>query len=373
MAENLPIWNAVGVEPPASLKTDGWQPGMKPSAQHMNWLFSRIYKCLEEFQAGGGTEELEQELADLQQALATHKAEKATLEKAGHVQLSNKIDGALETKAATEKAVKDAKEAAINYAREFGVGYAVKDISGADLNTLNKSGKYSGGGLINAPGPHGFFIEHYEYNDGFKRQIAYSLDAPVDNPSFTRLKVNGVWKPWDMFISESMKNVPGGYVGIGSDGTIPGKMVKIGEVNATGLNTVSFSGLDEYTELEFRYNQIFIQEPGAMWAPVFSINNNDIFSGTRFNGNTVTLFGTNNQLSTVPYSNPRGYAKGNVKLVKVVQAVVLESNGYAYGFASPSSFITFAMANTPTISKVSLTNSLNRVFDNGVVELWGMK
>lgn len=75
MAEQLPTWQAPGVEPPSSLVTNGWQPGMKPSAQHMNWLFNRIYKCLEEIQAGGGTEELEQELATLQQALATHLAD----------------------------------------------------------------------------------------------------------------------------------------------------------------------------------------------------------------------------------------------------------------------------------------------------------
>ncbi|WP_342577669.1 hypothetical protein [Psychrobacillus sp. FSL K6-2843] len=75
MAELLPTWNAVGAEPPAELKTTGWQPGMKPSAQHMNWLFNRIYKCLEEIQAGGGTEELERELAALQFSLTTHLAD----------------------------------------------------------------------------------------------------------------------------------------------------------------------------------------------------------------------------------------------------------------------------------------------------------
>lgn len=76
MAEQLPIWQDPGVEPPALLKTNGWQPGMKPSAQHMNWLFNRIYKCLEEIQAGGGTEELEREFANLQQTLTTHLADK---------------------------------------------------------------------------------------------------------------------------------------------------------------------------------------------------------------------------------------------------------------------------------------------------------
>ncbi|MED1904940.1 hypothetical protein P4V38_03040, partial [Cytobacillus firmus] len=75
MAEQLPKWDAVGVEPPAVLKTDGWQPGMKPSAQHMNWLFNRIYKCLEEIQLNGGTEEIQQELAALQELVTAHQAD----------------------------------------------------------------------------------------------------------------------------------------------------------------------------------------------------------------------------------------------------------------------------------------------------------
>lgn len=75
MAEQLPKWDAVGVEPPTVLKTDGWQPGMKPSAQHMNWLFNRIYKCLEEIQLNGGTEEIQQELAALQELVTAHQAD----------------------------------------------------------------------------------------------------------------------------------------------------------------------------------------------------------------------------------------------------------------------------------------------------------
>lgn len=42
MTEQLPIWRAPGVEPPEDLKNNGWQPGMKPSAQHINWLFNQL-------------------------------------------------------------------------------------------------------------------------------------------------------------------------------------------------------------------------------------------------------------------------------------------------------------------------------------------
>ncbi|MFE4523941.1 hypothetical protein ACFRCQ_17845, partial [Cytobacillus firmus] len=92
MAEQLPKWDAAGVEPPAVLKTDGWQPGMKPSAQHMNWLFNRIYKCLEEIQTNGGTEEIQQELAALQALVAEHQAEKASKTAFGHVQVGDGIN-----------------------------------------------------------------------------------------------------------------------------------------------------------------------------------------------------------------------------------------------------------------------------------------
>ncbi|MGE8037904.1 hypothetical protein [Lysinibacillus sp. NPDC093692] len=76
MPEQLPEWNAVGVEPPQSLKDSGWQPGMKPSAQHMNWLLNRAYKCIEELQQdGGNVDDLTQAVADLERKVDTKFAE----------------------------------------------------------------------------------------------------------------------------------------------------------------------------------------------------------------------------------------------------------------------------------------------------------
>ncbi|MGF0470295.1 hypothetical protein ACQQ6W_11685 [Lysinibacillus fusiformis] len=69
----LPEWNAVGVEPPQSLKDSGWQPGMKPSAQHMNWLLNRAYKCILDLQQNGGNiEELEQSVHALENKISSH-------------------------------------------------------------------------------------------------------------------------------------------------------------------------------------------------------------------------------------------------------------------------------------------------------------
>ena len=46
--EQLPDWEATGVEPPASKKTAGWQPDDKPPADWFNWFFNRAYKVMQE-------------------------------------------------------------------------------------------------------------------------------------------------------------------------------------------------------------------------------------------------------------------------------------------------------------------------------------
>ncbi|TKI65550.1 hypothetical protein FC756_15990 [Lysinibacillus mangiferihumi] len=77
MLSELPIWLNQGVEPPESLKTTGWQPGMKPSAQHMNWLFNRSYLVMKELQENSGTAELQNELNALKTKVNTHLEDKA--------------------------------------------------------------------------------------------------------------------------------------------------------------------------------------------------------------------------------------------------------------------------------------------------------
>ncbi|AVK98832.1 hypothetical protein FCT18_14815 [Lysinibacillus sphaericus] len=72
MVNELPIWLNQGVEPPESLKTTGWQPGMKPSAQHMNWLFNRIYLAINHLIENGDVSALEQLVNSLKQNLNNH-------------------------------------------------------------------------------------------------------------------------------------------------------------------------------------------------------------------------------------------------------------------------------------------------------------
>jgi hypothetical protein len=42
----LPTWNKEGVEPPQSLKDNGWQPSQKPPADYFNWFFNKTFKAL---------------------------------------------------------------------------------------------------------------------------------------------------------------------------------------------------------------------------------------------------------------------------------------------------------------------------------------
>lgn len=46
--EQLPEWNAQGAEPLQDKKDNGWSPEEKPPADWFNWLFNRIFKCIEE-------------------------------------------------------------------------------------------------------------------------------------------------------------------------------------------------------------------------------------------------------------------------------------------------------------------------------------
>lgn len=76
MLEQLPLWLNPGVEPPESLKINGWQPGMKPSAQNMNWLFNRTYEVLKELQEKLQNSEdlshIQQMVIELEQDLTAH-------------------------------------------------------------------------------------------------------------------------------------------------------------------------------------------------------------------------------------------------------------------------------------------------------------
>lgn len=53
-----PEWENVGVEPPSTLKSDGFLAGYKPPADYFNWFFNRIYKAVQEIKDKSLTNEL---------------------------------------------------------------------------------------------------------------------------------------------------------------------------------------------------------------------------------------------------------------------------------------------------------------------------
>ena len=60
--KTIPQWNAPGIEPPQSLKDNGFQPGYKPPADYFNWYWYGVSKALEELQGKVAT--VEDELAN---------------------------------------------------------------------------------------------------------------------------------------------------------------------------------------------------------------------------------------------------------------------------------------------------------------------
>lgn len=48
--KKVPEWLAAGTEPPESLKTSGFEAGMKPPAAYFNWFWHDVSQCLKELQ-----------------------------------------------------------------------------------------------------------------------------------------------------------------------------------------------------------------------------------------------------------------------------------------------------------------------------------
>lgn len=46
--KEVPKWDNPGTEPPASMKTAGWQAEYKPPAAYFNWFWNRVSSCLTE-------------------------------------------------------------------------------------------------------------------------------------------------------------------------------------------------------------------------------------------------------------------------------------------------------------------------------------
>ena len=133
-------------------------------------------------------------------ALTTHKAEKATLTKAGHVQLSNSTVSTSESLAATPKSVKEV----LDFVKSHGIGTSV-GVSNTDLNTYTKTGfYYSYGNAVpnKPPTPSGtgfLIVNNHSLGKPYCSQTFYYYLA---NQVFTRLLVDGVWGDWKKLMTE---------------------------------------------------------------------------------------------------------------------------------------------------------------------------
>lgn len=138
----------------------------------------------------------------------------ASLTEKGIVQLSNSITGTNEAKAATEKAVKDAKEAAINWAKSFGLGGQAKVIT--DFNAAIDSGVYYAlAGTPGAPDATSSFTLLVIKGSAYS-QLAIAQDGTVSVRNYSASS----WKPWRKVLDSSMIDVPGGIPSLDETGQL---------------------------------------------------------------------------------------------------------------------------------------------------------
>lgn len=120
-AKQLPEWNAIGVEPPQSLKDAGWKPTQKPPADYFNWYMYNTYQALLELQQKAA---LKDEIAAPKDASTTQK---------GVVQLNDTTNSTSTTQAATANAVKTVNDALASHSAETAQQFTNMNINMIDM------------------------------------------------------------------------------------------------------------------------------------------------------------------------------------------------------------------------------------------------
>lgn len=203
--QKLPEWNAPGVEPSATQKQTGFQPGMKPPAQWFNWHLNWSYLALKELQEKAAEKSYVDNLVEeLRGEIGDADIPDASLTVKGKVQLSNKIDGDSEVLAPTEKALSDARLAAQKYVDDkTWQKYKLTENNGAtihlsdyvNLNSLLSAGQYIAGFPSNSPiAGQSFYIEVIYYTENYLVQRATKMGS--DSIVYIREKHNAMWHPW---------------------------------------------------------------------------------------------------------------------------------------------------------------------------------
>lgn len=226
MAEQqLPVWNSEGIEPPANLQIDGWQPGVKPPAQYFDWLFNRAYKCLEELQTI--TEALEtnkangEDLTMLNNKVTQHLVDEtkhvtssertkwnnkldsvpdASTTQKGITQLVDSYSSTSTTTAVTPNALKQVNDAAVIHMQNDTVHLLQNGgfLNGAvDYNSLLVNRLYQVGTTTGSnyppPEPYGILLQLQPLNTGFAFQLYFCVTS---GNLYTRVYGNTAWTSW---------------------------------------------------------------------------------------------------------------------------------------------------------------------------------
>ncbi|WP_406944475.1 pyocin knob domain-containing protein [Halobacillus sp. SY10] len=244
----LPDWLATGVQPPESLRTNGWEEGQKPAAEYFNWFFSTSYYALKDLAENAASQQdLDNHknnqtnphqvtksqvglsnVDDVKQASKTefdshtqnnqnphsvtaaqvgasptgHGHSTATTTTAGFMSgvdktKLNNIPAAsdVETKAGATQKADDAEATAINWAKSYGVGTYAKRLDIHVDNAPNGAGFfYVLNGTVNGSptGANGYLIQQV-YTVDYKQQLFFEVTT---NRIHQRFKDENGWNSW---------------------------------------------------------------------------------------------------------------------------------------------------------------------------------
>ncbi|MEK4113217.1 tail fiber protein [Paenibacillus sp. FSL M7-1414] len=207
--QKLPEWNAPGVEPSATQKQTGFQPGMKPPAQWFNWHLNWSYLALKELQEKAAEKSYVDNLVEeLRGEIGDADIPDASLTVKGKVQLSNKIDGDSQSVAPTEKALNDARLAAQIYVddkawQKFPLtqdnGVLKAPANGVNLNTLTGPGLYYCSLPSNSPTDlpfNNWFVDVRVQNPTASGLIMQTATQYNTSTFYVRQKIGTTWTAW---------------------------------------------------------------------------------------------------------------------------------------------------------------------------------
>ena len=124
-----------------------------------------------------------------------------------HNRNMDKIDKAIQEDKSNISSLKIKVDNSQNYKLTTDDGYTI-DIKGQDLNTIVKTGKYTGCSLINAPNDYCYYVEVMSRGDGYIYQKITALND-TNITKYERTCRNGVWEDWKPMQSHKLTNGEG--------------------------------------------------------------------------------------------------------------------------------------------------------------------